>query len=70
MYHTDAKPKLEETCNLCGKIGHKNKDCWYYKKDETGKGHKGKGKSKQDQKGTGSDVECWKCGKKGHMAQN
>ena len=72
MYHTDAKPRFEGTCNHCGKIGHKKDDCWHNKKDDKGKDQKGKGKSKQDQKGkgTGSDVECWKCGKKRNMAQN
>ncbi|GJV58530.1 putative reverse transcriptase domain-containing protein [Tanacetum coccineum] len=54
--HTDACPP---TCHNCGRAGHKVKDCRAPPRPASQRGPESQG-------GQGSDVTCFRCGKKGH----
>ncbi|GKG32109.1 reverse transcriptase domain-containing protein, partial [Tanacetum coccineum] len=55
-HHTDACPP---TCHNCGRAGHRVKDCQALPRPVSQRGPGSQG-------GQGSDITCFRCGKKGH----
>eukprot|EP00971_Amphidinium_carterae_P131336 2601222-Amphidinium_carterae.1 len=70
------KPNKDVVCHVCGKKGHRAKDCWQRPDGPKGVSQQGnaKGKGKGKDKGKGGSEKpkgkCWKCGKAGHYAKD
>ncbi len=67
IYRVQAKLCFEDTCNICGKVGHKKDECWF--KDSKGSGkNDGKGTGKKGGKSTMEFLrtrsQCGRCGHK------
>ena len=58
------KKKFKGTCNKCGKIGHKEVDCW------SGKGSGAKTKDSDNAAGGDEKRKCHKCKKVGHLKRD
>ena len=59
--------QFKSMCNVCGKIGHKGKDCFTLEKNKAKKEEYFK-KHRRHHRKPLKDVTCYKCGKKGHYA--
>lgn len=55
----------DSPCLICGKMGHRKRDCWYNEKNQQGSKANEKGKPHKSGK---SVRKCWSCGENGHLA--
>ena len=66
--------KFKGMCNICGKIGHKGRDCFTLEKNKKKKEEylkrRGERNNKNHQTDQHKHITCYKCRGKGHIARN